>query len=198
MGGLCSSPSDGANKRSAKVAAGDINQESLESLAAEFGNTDNLLTLKVDVTDYEQQYNFFDKTQRKFGRIDVVCANAGINASAQFMNPDLPANVRPDLKVVDVNFVGVLYSSHLAVRYFRENKVAKDGEKCLILTGSMASFHALPSKGMPYSAGKAAVLSLSQSLAIQGAAEGFRCNCINVSGSFGVEVVSKSVAAVVC
>ena len=155
----------------------------MDTLTQEAGNdTANLLTSVVDVTDYDQQYAFFEQAQTKFGHIDVVCANAGINASAEFMSPELPPNVKPDLKVVDVNFVGVLYTSHLAVRYFRENKVAKDGEKCLILTGSMASFHALPSRGMPYSAGKAAVLSLSQSLAIQGSAEGFRCNCINVSG----------------
>lgn len=116
----------------------------------------------------------------KYGRIDVVCANAGINPSAEFMNPNLPANVKPDLKVVDVNLTSVLYTSHLAVRYFRENTVAKEGEKCIILTGSIASFHALPATGMPYSAGKAAVLSLTQSLSLQGQAEGFRCNCINV------------------
>ncbi|TIC72662.1 FMN-linked oxidoreductase [Wallemia mellicola] len=166
-------------KLGAKVAACDINLSRLQSLAEELSNPTDLLIAKVDVTEYDEQYNFFTAAVEKYGRIDVVCANAGINPSAEFMNPNLPANVKPDLKVVDVNLTSVLYTSHLAVRYFRENTVAKEGEKCLILTGSIASFHALPATGMPYSAGKAAILSLTQSLSLQGQVEGFRCNCIN-------------------
>ena len=164
---------------SAKVVASDIDVDGLKLLSEEV-NSNNLLTKKVNVVDFEEQLELFSLAESQFGRIDIVCANAGINPSTEFMNPKIPSNIKPTMKVVDINYYGVLYTCHLAVKAFRRNKVSSINEKCIIITGSFASFHSLPKFGLPYAATKAAVLSLVNSLSEQGQIEGFRCNCVNV------------------
>lgn len=54
----------------------DINEEKLQNEAAQFG--DKVLTVKCDVTNEEEIKNVVELTMSKFGTIDVMINNAGL------------------------------------------------------------------------------------------------------------------------
>jgi NADP-dependent 3-hydroxy acid dehydrogenase YdfG len=57
-----------------KVCMADINRN--ETLLTELA--DNSIFCKTDVADYDSQAQTFEATFEKWGRIDALCANAGI------------------------------------------------------------------------------------------------------------------------
>lgn len=75
----------------------------------------------------------------KFGSIDVVLANAGVNEAGNLFE-DVTDKATgkllpPKLKTLDINLLGVIYTTKCAVHYF-----AKSGgtPSQLVLTGSAA------------------------------------------------------------
>ncbi|KXH59232.1 15-hydroxyprostaglandin dehydrogenase [Colletotrichum nymphaeae SA-01] len=99
----------------------------------------------VDVSEYESQARCFQKTWDKYGRLDLVCTNAGI------LDQSIPP--KPNLKCTDINVKGVYYGTQLAIHFMRKNKVPGG---TIVATASAASLY--PHRGFPeYSGSKAAV-----------------------------------------
>jgi NAD(P)-dependent dehydrogenase (short-subunit alcohol dehydrogenase family) len=48
--------------------------------------------------------------------------------------------VKPDLRIVDINLVGVLYTAKLAMHYFRRQPESAPRDRCLIIKGSLAGY----------------------------------------------------------
>lgn len=76
-----------------------------------------------DVSSWADQADAFRAVYREFGRIDVVCANAGISeggASALAHVDDTQDGepAEPNLKVLDVNLAGVIYCTSLLVFFY--------------------------------------------------------------------------------
>ena len=78
--------------------------------------------------------------QKELGRVDFVFANSGIaqmnqmraNNPAHFATAviddlDSLAAQKPNLKVIEVNLTGVLYTCYAALAYFRAQELDKDG-----------------------------------------------------------------------
>lgn len=62
-----------------KVAVADIEQQALDKVAAEFaGSNGAVITLRLDVTDRDAMERAADATEEAFGRVHVVCNNAGV------------------------------------------------------------------------------------------------------------------------
>ncbi len=62
-----------------KVAIADIEQDALDRVKAEFAKTNaEVITLKVDVTDRDAMENAARETEAAFGKVHVVCNNAGV------------------------------------------------------------------------------------------------------------------------
>lgn len=70
--------------------------------------------------------------------------------------------VRPDIRTIDVNLLGVLYTTHLALHYMLLKRQSSS-LKALILLGSMASWSGIPRASL-YAASKHAVLGVMRSL----------------------------------
>lgn len=114
----------------ANVIIGDINDKRGEAIVNEVrqktGNKNNHY-IHCDVTDWQSQVDFFHKAVKLsvHGGIDAVVANAGITESdARFEEPsglDADSPPKPNLKCFDVNLLGVLYTSHLALYYLPRN-----------------------------------------------------------------------------
>lgn len=139
------------------VGAYDVNIEGLRVLEAELG-ADNCVVRRLDVrdkTDYERAIAEFGALTA--GRMDLLHNNAGIGVGGYF--DELP--FEDILRVVAINFVGVLNGIHSAIGLLK----ATPGSLCFTTSSSSATY------GMPriavYSATKHAVKGLTEALSIE-------------------------------
>ncbi|KAF2837877.1 15-hydroxyprostaglandin dehydrogenase [Patellaria atrata CBS 101060] len=105
-----------------KVAMADINPN--VELSKELG--DKAEFFKCNVADYDSQAEMFQKAWDKFGRIDALCANAGIvDRSSVYILDHRGSNKippKPDLSCTDIDYKGVVYGTQLAIHFMRKNK----------------------------------------------------------------------------
>lgn len=68
---------------------------------------------RVDVTEWRSLLSFFAQVKQKYQRVDLVFANAGVGEKntvfTDLVEPD-GSLAPPDLRVVDINLKGVIYS----------------------------------------------------------------------------------------
>src|ERR1700712_356977 len=124
------------------------NQETLNSAVAQLG--DNFIAINADVTNLADLERVFAATAEKFGKIDVIVANAGggtIGTVADTTEADYD-------KTMDLNLISVYFTVHKALPYMN------DGGS-IILIGSNAGHRAYPSFSL-YGAAKAAVIHFAK------------------------------------
>lgn len=95
---------------------------------------------KTDVTNWEDQVQLFKTALHHVDRIDYVFPNAGIAESTYLphtSNREIEW-VRPDLKTMDINVTGVLYTCTLAAQVFRNQSIIGGFKGKIILTVSVA------------------------------------------------------------
>ncbi len=135
-----------------KVAAASRNINSLENLKVRFKN--NLLILKMDVTNNTEVENAIDTALSYFKKIDVLVNNAGISSFTtieEFKEED-------QKYLFEVNFWGTLRTIKHIIPYFRTHK-----KGLIINISSICGVH--PTIGTSfYSASKHALESISESL----------------------------------
>lgn len=109
--------------------------------------------IKCDVSSWESQLAVFEKTIKLWGKIDVVCANAGIpeQVPSLFQTEEIPS--KPNTLVIDVDLKAVIYSVNLSLYFLRKNKVPGGH---IIITSSQVGIHPFPT-GPIYGAAKAGV-----------------------------------------
>jgi len=120
------------------------NQETLDSAVARLGG--NFIGINADVTNLADLESLFKETAEKFGKIDVIVANAGggtIGTVATIGEADYD-------KTMDLNLKSVYFTVHKALPYMN------DGGS-IILIGSNAAHRAYASFTL-YGAAKAAVI----------------------------------------
>jgi len=128
----------------AKGAIVGRNQETLDIAVAQLG--DNFLAINADVTNVADLERVFKETSEKFGKIDVVVANAGagtVGTVADLGEADYD-------KAMNLNLKSVYFTVNKALPFMN------DGGS-IILIGSNAAHRAYPSFGL-YGAAKAAVI----------------------------------------
>lgn len=120
------------------------------------GNLPNANFHKSNVTDYDALANVFKTIFISGGhRLDFVFANAGVIERTKFYakHPDGPdAPPRLDQTSVDVDLKGVVWTTYLALHYFRQSPEKGKGSS-LVMTASCGGLY--PSYYSPlYSAAK--------------------------------------------
>jgi NAD(P)-dependent dehydrogenase (short-subunit alcohol dehydrogenase family) len=110
--------------------------EAMSSLA-------NTIYHQADVRDYEQLANVYETIYNKTGRLDFVFANAGIVGTTDFFAAKSETGIppKPCLDQVHVNLDGILYTSYLAMHYFRRSPESSKGKRSLILTSSIGGLY---------------------------------------------------------
>ncbi|HEY1708278.1 MAG TPA: SDR family oxidoreductase [Rhizomicrobium sp.] len=146
------------------VGAYDVNEIGLASLQQELG-TDNCIAGVLDVTS---KLNF-DAAIQQFGEqtggsMDLLFSNAGIGESGWF--EDVPYEAA--LRVVQVNFVGVLNSLYAALPLLKNAK-----NSLAFITSSSSATYGMPRIAV-YSATKHAVKGLTEALSIEFRRHGVR------------------------
>lgn len=81
------------------------------------------------MSDWDSQREAFERALEVFGgRIDYVLPIAGIGERRSFPNrPKAKGFEKPDLKVIEVDEVGVIFTVSLAVQHFRRVERKGDG-----------------------------------------------------------------------
>lgn len=145
--------------RGAKVVIADIEADKLAATAAEIG----AVGIQTDVTKIESVQALADETMKRFGRVDIVCNNAGVGPFAKIKDMTLA-----DWKfVLDVNLWGVIHGTHVFLPHLIANK---DGGH-FVNTASHAGFFSAPTIA-PYAVSKFGVVALSEALSMEMAMDG--------------------------
>lgn len=85
--------------------------------------------------------------------------------------------MKPNLRTLEVNLIGMAYTTKLAMHYFRRQPLAVTRDRCLILKGSIAAYADQP--GSPqYNASKWGVRGLMRNLRRTAWREGIRVNLV--------------------
>ncbi|HWU31543.1 MAG TPA: SDR family NAD(P)-dependent oxidoreductase [Marmoricola sp.] len=146
--------------KGANVALVDLTQQSVDDFAVSLPPA-QVLPIAADVTDVAQMTVVVDATVARFGKVDVVFANAGIAYPGTLESADLAAYER----VIEVDLFGVIRTIKPALPQIIANK------GYVLITASIYAF-ANGVVNSPYAASKAAVESLGRSLRLELASEG--------------------------
>jgi len=142
-------------KNGMKVVIADIRQDSLDRAMSHFGNNPNIHAVRLDVMDREAFVQAADEAERVFGKVHLLCNNAGIN----LFLPIEECTYNDWDWIMGVNFGGVVNGIHTFVP-----RIRKHGEGGHIVnTASMAAFLPSALAGI-YTAAKFGVRGLSESL----------------------------------
>ncbi|CAN8100140.1 unnamed protein product [Discula destructiva] len=182
----------------AHLIIGDIASDTGEALVAELRTASASAHhhfVRVDVTDWASQAALFQTAARlsPTGEIDAVVASAGVSdregtiTGKGFENPaglDAPNPPAPDLKCIEVNLIGMLYTAHLALFWLQQNSKAPSAsdtrdarDRHFLIIGSSAGLFALP--GVPqYVTSKHGVTGLFRSLRTLSFRQGIRVNML--------------------
>jgi NAD(P)-dependent dehydrogenase (short-subunit alcohol dehydrogenase family) len=85
--------------------------------------------------------------------------------------------MKPNLKTMEINLTGLLYTVKLAFHYFRRQPVDSARDRCLILKSSLAGYVDLPGS-IQYNASKFGVRGVMRSLRRTSWKENIRVNLV--------------------
>jgi len=148
----------------AKVAITGRNRETLEAAARELGP--NALGVVADVTDIAATEAAIKRAVDKFGKLDVLFANAGIGGNTPLSGTTLSAFEQ----VLTTNITAVFFTVQAALPHLN------DGAS-IILNGSVISVLGNPGYSA-YAASKAGVRAMARVMASELSPRGIRVNVV--------------------
>lgn len=139
-----------------KVVIADIREDHLEEAMAHFAGTNHAVhAIKLDITDREAMAAAADEAEKVFGKVHLLCNNAGINL---FVDMDEATYDDYDW-VMNVNLGGVINGF---VTFIPRIKAHGEGGH-ILNTASMAAFISGPGAGI-YTGAKFAVRGLTEAM----------------------------------
>lgn len=136
-----------------KVAISGRNLDSLKEAQRHLKNSDNLLILQSDVADYNDESKAVESILDKWGRLDLVVANAGVgkfSAIDELTSEDWN-------QVINTNVTGVFNTTKASIEALKETK------GFLITIASLAGTNFFAG-GAAYNASKFAVVGFTQAV----------------------------------
>ena len=153
----------------ARVALVDLDEAALREVAESIG-PDRASYKVADVTQPDQTQAYIDAAVNRWGGVDVLLANAGIEGMLSSI-PDYPVDVFD--RVMAVNVRGVWLGIKYAVPVMRER-----GGGSIVITSSTAGIGGTPDMSA-YTTSKHAVIGLMRTASLEGAPYGIRVNTVN-------------------
>ena len=149
------------------------NQENLESAIVEIESQGRAgfksLAVRADVSSQESVENFFDQVSSKFGRVDATISNAGVHGP---IGPLVENNSRDWTDAVAINLSGSMNVIAASARHM----IPQGGGRIVQISGGGAT------KPRPnfsaYSASKAAVVRLVETVALELLPHGIAVNAV--------------------
>lgn len=137
-----------------------------------------VLALQCDISDLNDLDNLYQQTQIRYGKIDILFANAGIG---KFI-PAIETTESDFDKLVNINFKGAFFTIQKALKVFNNNG-------SIILNASWLGHRGVEACSI-YGATKAAVISLAKTLSNELANQGIRVNSIS-PGFIRTPIINK-------
>jgi len=150
-----------------KVILLDRQPPNAQQAPKDFIESDRVLALQCDITDWRSQREAFETGFQRFGAIDNVFVNAGIaEYKDQFFKDDLDDEGKlkePDRRVYDIDLAAANDTLKLAIHYMRKKGTSGSQGGNIVMTASLAGY--LASAGAPlYSAAKHGIVGLMRAL----------------------------------
>ena len=157
-------------RRGARVCVCDIDVPAAEATGAAIRNGGHAAcAMQVDVTDEGSIAEALGRARAEFGTEDIVVNNVGAIVNGR--PEDMPGTEWE--RIHDLNFGAVLRG----VRAVLPGMIAR-GSGCIVNTASFAGIFPYAASRIPYAAAKAAVISLSENLALHCEPQGIRVSCL--------------------
>lgn len=139
----------------AKVVICSRKQEGLDAAAAQLAGGERLLAISAHIAREADVNRLFDQTVERFGRVDVLVNNVGMNLITGVVDAE-PALFS---KIVESNLTGTWLCSRKAAQLMRAQKAGK-----IVSITSIAARRAAPFMGI-YGIAKAAIEMMTRTLA---------------------------------
>ena len=159
-----------------RVVLAGRNPAKLAEVVAEAGAGSQALVFVADVREPGQVKALFDATREKFGRLDVLFNNAGLNA------PFVPLEDMPYEKwreVIDTNVTGAFLCTQQAFRIMK----AQDPRGGRIINNGSISAHVPRANSAPYTASKHAITGLTKATSLDGRQYDIACGQIDIGNA---------------
>jgi NAD(P)-dependent dehydrogenase (short-subunit alcohol dehydrogenase family) len=153
-------------REGAHVVVSDLKLDLAEKVAAKVKERGRkALAIQTDVRDPDQCKEMVDVTVKEMGGLDILVANAGVDGLPIDDAPASPLieDIQEDDwdRVVDVNLKGVFLCNRAVAPLFKKKEAGR------IINISSVAGRQGEELLVPYSATKAGVISLTQSIAVQ-------------------------------
>jgi NAD(P)-dependent dehydrogenase (short-subunit alcohol dehydrogenase family) len=156
-------------RQGADIVIAEMDQAGAKRTAEEVGALGRRsLATTTDVTSRADLRAMVDRAKAEFGRIDILVNNAGIYRAASTLD------VTEDHwdAIMNINAKAVFFATQAVLPVMIAQK-----------SGAIVSLASMAGKigsmtNLPYNASKAAVISMTKSLALAHAGEGIRVNCV--------------------
>jgi NAD(P)-dependent dehydrogenase (short-subunit alcohol dehydrogenase family) len=152
----------------ARVVLASRKQLDLDRVAGELG--ERALAIACHTGKPDEVDALVARAVERFGRLDGYVNNAATNP---YFGPLVDTPDAAIDKTIEVNLRGYLYGARAFVRHAR----TRDGGGAIVNVASVAGMRAAPMQGI-YGMTKAAVISLTQTLAFEVGSSGIRVNAI--------------------
>lgn len=137
------------------VVLADVETAALDAAAEQLGAVGTVVAVRTDVSNEASVLALRDAALDRFGRVHVVCNNAGVGGTR---NPVGELDTTDWQWVLGVNLWGVIYGCQAFLPHLRSH-----GDGHIVNTASVAGHLSLPFMG-PYNVAKHGVVTLSETI----------------------------------
>jgi len=143
------------SKEGCRLAISDINEEQVQETQRIIEGLGNEVHSKMlDVTDRNAFYTYADEVAKKFGKVNLVINNAGVNVFSNLENTRYE-----DFEwIMNINFWGMVYGTKAFLPYLK-----KSGDGHIANVSSLFGIVAPPNSGA-YNASKFAIRGFNETL----------------------------------
>lgn len=154
----------------AKIVAGEWMEKTLAEVVAEVRSSGGEITgVKANVADQKEAETIISSAVQTYGRLDVLCNNAGVMDQNAGVGEVTNAIWE---RVLSINLYGPMYLTRRAVPVMRQN-----GGGSIINTASVAALEGAAA-GVAYTVSKHGLVGLTRNTAWRYWPDGIRCNAI--------------------
>jgi NAD(P)-dependent dehydrogenase (short-subunit alcohol dehydrogenase family) len=158
----------------AKVIAADVVEGPLHAFVDEIrASGGSAIAVVANVADEADATRMIDAAFSSYGRLDILCNNAGI---MDLMAPAADVSLELWNRVLGVNLTGPFLACRLAIP-----RMIAQGGGSIVNTASEAALRG-SAAGTPYTVSKHGVVGLTKSIAFHYGGQGIRCNAVCPGG----------------